>query len=424
VSHRPGTQALTAAAPTRRTALAVLTLLTAINLLNYLDRYVVAPLKTDLTAAMGLSAAQFGLLGSVFILVYMLAAPLFGVWGDRGARNRPIAFGVGIWSVATLLSGLARSYPELLGARAVVGIGEAAMVAVAPALLADLFPVAARARIYAVFNMAIYVGAALGYVVGGQIATHFSWRHAFFLAGAPGLVLALASLTLPDPPRGIQDAPAAAPPGPALSPLARYAALLRQRHFMVVVAGYAAYTFALGGLAYWMPAFLELVRGVPKAAAATDFGKIVLVTGFLGTFAGGWLADYLLRHSRQAYLWFSGVVTLLAAPVAYLALASPDRHVYMPAIVVAELLLFTSTGPVNAAIINAVSPLERASAGALTIFVIHLFGDVPSPFLIGYLADVDSLARAVLIVPAAVLIAGIIWLAGARSAGSGAAAQP
>src|SRR5262249_55412445 len=154
--------------------------------------------------------------------------------------------------------------PELLGARAVVGIGEAAMVAVAPALLADLFPVARRARVYAVLNMAIPVGAALGYVVGGQIATHFSWRHAFFGAGAPGLVLALASLALPDPPRGIQDAPVAAR-APEVSPLARYAALMRQGRFMVVVLGYAAYTFALGGLAYWMPAFLELVRGVPKA---------------------------------------------------------------------------------------------------------------------------------------------------------------
>ena len=148
---------------------------------------------------------------------------------------------------------------------------------------------------------------------------------------------------------------------------------------MTVVLGYAAYTFALGGLAAWMPTFLEPVRGVPKASAATNFGEIVVVTGFVGTFAGGWLADYLLRHSRQAYLWFSGAVTLLAAPVAYLALASPEREVYLPAIVVAELLLFMSTGPINAAIINIVSPLERASAGALSMFVIHLLGDVPSP---------------------------------------------
>jgi MFS family permease len=399
--------------------LAALALLTALNLLNYLDRYVVAPLNTNLRADLGVTDPQFGLLASVFILVYMVAAPVFGAWGDRGSRIRPIALGVGIWSCATLLSGLARSYPELLASRAVVGIGEAAMVAVAPALLADLFPVARRARVYAVLNMAIPVGSALGYVVGGQIAAHFSWRDAFFVAGVPGLVLALLSLRLPDPPRGIQDGTVLARASPDPGPFARYAALLRRPRFMAIVFGYAAYTFALGGLAFWMPAFLQRVRGIPQASAATNFGEIVVVTGFVGTFVGGWLADYLLRHSRQAYLWFSGAVTLLAAPLAYLALAAPERHVYLPAIVVAQLLLFMSTGPINAAIMNVVSPLERASAGALTMFVIHLLGDVPSPWLIGYVSHVSSLARAVLIVPVAILVSGLIWLAAARAAGRG-----
>ena len=189
-------------APTRRTAYWALAVLTAINLLNYLDRYVVAPLTSDLKSAMGLTDTQLGLLLPVFILVYMIAAPVFGAWGDRGSRTRPIALGIGIWSIATVLSGLVHSYPQLLAARAVVGIGEAAVIAIAPALLADFFPVAGRARVYAVLNMAIPVGAALGYVVGGQMGEHFGWRSAFFVAGAPGFALALAALWLPDPPRG------------------------------------------------------------------------------------------------------------------------------------------------------------------------------------------------------------------------------
>ena len=149
---------------------------------------------------------------------------------------------------------------------------------------------------------------------------------------------------------------------------------------MVVVLGYAAYTFALGGLAYWMPIFLERVRHVPNAG--TTFGLIVVGTGIVGTMAGGWLADYLLRYSRHAYLWFSGLVTLLAAPAALLALGAAEHRVYFPAIVAAELLLFMSTGPMNAAIVNVVSPLERASAAALTMVVIHLLGRCP-------LADAD-----------------------------------
>lgn len=411
-----GPSPLKITAPSRRTAYWALGVLTAINLLNYLDRYVVAPLTSDLKSAMGLSDTELGWLLPVFILVYMVAAPVFGAWGDRGSRTRPIALGIGIWSVATVLSGFAANYAHLLAARALVGIGEAAIVAIAPALLADLFPPQGRARVYAVLNMAIPVGAALGYVVGGQVSAHYGWRAAFFVAGAPGILLAIASLWLPDPPRGLLDAPTPAAPAsaPPQGPLAIYLSLARRGRYMLIVLGYAAYTFALGGLAYWMPAFLERVRGIPKANAATDFGVIVLGTGLVGTVAGGWLADYCLRYSRQSYLWLSGIVTVLAAPAALLALTTTDRSLYLSALIAAELLLFMSTGPVNAAIVNIVSPLERASAAALTMVVIHLLGDVPSPVLIGYLSDRGSLAHAVLIVPVAVLIAGLIWLVCAR----------
>jgi MFS family permease len=397
-------------------ALWALGVLTAINLVNYLDRYVVSAIATPLKGAMALTDTQLGWLMPAFMLVYMVTAPLFGAWGDRGSRTRPIAIGVFIWSLATLLSGLAHSYGQLLAGRAIVGIGEAAYVAIAPALLADCFDAKGRGRVYAVLTMAIPVGAALGYIVGGQVSTHFGWRAAFFVAGVPGLLLSLAVLRLPDPPRGVQDGvqpPAAARTGTAGS-LAIYLDLLRRWPYMIVVLGYAAYTFALGGLAFWMPSFLERVRHVPTAEATTGFGEIVLLTGFLGTFIGGWLGDFFLRRNAQAYLWFSGVVTLLAAPCALLALTAPSAAVYYPATFVAELLLFMSTGPINAAIVNVSGPLERASAVALSMFAIHLLGDVPSPLIIGRVSDLSSLGRAVLVVPLAVTVAGLIWLLAAR----------
>jgi MFS family permease len=399
----------------------VLGVLTAINLLNYLDRYVVPPLVTDLKAAMDLTDTELGLLVPAFMVVYMVAAPLFGAWGDRGSRTRPIAIGVFVWSLATLLSGLARNYPQLLAGRALVGIGEAACVAIAPALLADFFAADRRGRVLSVLNMAIPVGSALGYIVGGQVGHHFGWRAAFFVAGVPGMLLALAVLRLPDPPRGGQDPfPVAASSERATGvqgAIDVYLSLLRRTPYMLVVLGYAAYTFALGGLAFWMPAFLERVRGVPMVTATTGFGLIVVVTGFVGTFAGGWLGDYFLKSSRQAYLWFSGIVTLLAAPVALLALTASAPQLYFPAIVAAQLLLFMSTGPINAAIVNIVSPFERASAVALSMFTIHLLGDVPSPPLIGHLSEVGSLGRAVLIVPVAIAVGGVIWLFSARANG-------
>jgi MFS transporter, Spinster family, sphingosine-1-phosphate transporter len=405
--------------PTRRAALWALGVLTGINLLNYLDRYVVSAIAPSLKSAMALSDTQLGWLMPAFLLVYMVAAPAFGSWGDLGSRTRPMAIGVLVWSLATFLSGFAQSYPQLLAGRAVVGIGEAAYVAIAPALLADCFPSERRGRVLAVLNMAIYVGTALGYIVGGQVGAHFGWRAAFFVGGVPGLLLALTVLRLPDPPRGIQDpAGTATRRGPERDArqgaFALYLALLRRWPFMVVVLGYAAYTFALGGLAFWMPSFLERVRHVPLDQATTGFGEIVIATGFIGTFVGGWLGDHLLRYSRQAYLWFSGVTTLLAVPCALLALIAPAPAVYYPAIILAELLLFMSTGPINAAIVNIAAPFERASAVALSMFAIHLLGDVPSPVIIGRVSDLSSLGQAVLMVPVAIAVSGLIWLLAAR----------
>jgi MFS family permease len=417
-----------AAPPVARSAYVALGVLTAINLLNYVDRYLVPPLVPELEQAMRITHEQAGWLWPAFMVVYMLTAPIFGAWGDRGSRTRPIAIGVFVWGLATVLSGLATNYHHLFAARALVGVGEAAYVAIAPALLADLFPVSARGRVFAILNGAIPVGAALGYVLGGYIGQHFGWRAAFFVCGAPGIALAAAVLWLKDPPRGAMEgdnriAAASAPgPGGIAGALQVYFSLLRRLPYMLLVFGYAAYTFGLGGLGFWMPTFLERVRGIPAAEATTGFGGIVVVTGILGTLAGGWFGDYCLKRSPAGYLWFSGVVTLLAAPLALIALIAPQRHIYYPAVVGAELLLFMSTGPINAQIANIVSPLERASAIALSMFAIHLLGDVPSPPLIGHLSDVGSLAHAVLIVPVAVAVGGIIWLVCAKT--SHGAPQP
>jgi predicted MFS family arabinose efflux permease len=394
-----------------------LLVLTLVNLLNYLDRFVVSALAGSLKRSeLALSDTQLGLLMTGFVVVYMLASPVFGSLGDHRARPPLVAFGVFTWSLATVLAGFTGSFMALFMARAAVGIGEAAYGTIAPGLLADLYPRTLRGRVMAVFFAAIPVGAALGYVVGGLIDQALGWRAAFFFAGAPGLVLALLCLRLPDPPRGGQDlAPDQAPSGT----LAAYRDLLRNRSYLLTVLGYAAYTFAVGGMAFWMPSFLERVRGVPSSQATVQFGAIVVVTGFVGTFAGGWLGDWLLRRSAQAYLWLSGVTALLAAPLAWVVFTDPRPAVYLPAVVVAELLIFASTGPVNSAILNVVKPGERATAVALSILTIHLLGDVPSPPLIGWISDVASLDQGVLIVPVAILLAGAIWTLEAWLGGRG-----
>ena len=408
-----------------RITLAVLTL---INLLNYLDRYVVSSLVESLKKSeLRLSDTQLGSLMTGFILVYMLTSPIFGTLGDRRGRPRLLAMGVGIWSAATALGGFARSFAGLFAARSAVGVGEAAYGTIAPALLADSFPKEKRGRVFAVFFAAIPIGSAAGYILGGLMDQRFGWRAAFFVAGLPGLALALLCLGLKDPPRGAHDRKPGEDLRPHPGPLPggegvgrSYLRLLRNREYRLTVLGYAAYTFALGGLAFWAPAFLERVRGMSKADATVQFGAIVVVTGFVGTFAGGWAGDFFLKRSENAYLRVSGWVTLAAAPAALVAFVSTSRPVYLSAIVVTELLLFASTGPINSAIVNVVAPTERATAVALSILGIHLLGDVPSPPLIGALSDATSLGRAFLILPAVIALAGAIWLYAARRKAAGA----
>jgi len=298
-------------------------ILSIINLLSYMDRYVVSALVESLKhSELGLSDANLGSLMPAFLVVYTLTAPVFGALGDRRSRPRLIAFGVACWSFATALSGLAGSYLSLLAARASVGVGEAAYVTIAPSLLSDYFPARQRGRVMAIFFCAIPVGSALGYVVGGLVDKHYGWRMAFFVAGIPGLLLAALCLLLRDPPRGAQDGGAAPPHASPASkaPTASlpgstweaYGRLARNKPYVVTVLGYAAYTFAVGGLGFWMPAFLERARGMPRSEATVSFGAIVVITGFVGTFVGGWLGDYCSKYSRQAHLWLSAVATLVA----------------------------------------------------------------------------------------------------------------
>jgi MFS family permease len=392
----------------QRSAKYALAVLTFINLFNYIDRWVLSAVVEPLRHDLHLSDTQLGFLNTGFILVYTLTSPIFGRLGDRKARPPLIAIGVAIWSLATGLAGFARGFWSLFIARATVGVGEAAYGTIAPALLADQFPLEKRGRVFAFFFAAIPVGSAAGYVLGGLADQHFGWRAAFWIAGFPGILLALLVLAVKDPPRGQND-DAHTPRASGTGFADAYRDLFRNRPYILAVLGYAMYTFALGGLGFWMPAFLERVRLMPRSEATVTFGGIVIVTGFFGTFLGGWLSDKLLVKTRQSYLWVSGIATLLAAPLTFLGLTLPNKPAYLTCLIVAEVLIFMSTGPINSAIVNAVSPLERATAVGLSVFVMHALGDIPSPPLIGAISDASSLATGILIVPGAILAAGAIW---------------
>jgi MFS family permease len=391
-------------------------LLFGVNFLNYIDRYVVAAVAPLIQADFGLKDAQLGFIGSMFMLAYMGASPVLGMAADRFPRRYFVGGGVLVWSLATVASGLAAGYRQLLAARSLIGIGEAGFGGVAPTLISDLFPKEKRGRMLAYFYVAIPVGSALGFLLGGYVGQHQGWRTAFFLAGAPGVVLGLLAFRMAEPARGAGEGAVTAE-----RTFDKRAALdlVRNRSFVWTTLGMAAMTFALGGLAYWVPTFFHRIRGLSIDRANALFGGMTVASGLVGTFLGGWLGDWLLVRTKKAYLLVSGWGMLLAVPAAFVGLTSPQREIYLPAIFLAEVLVFLNTGPANAVLVNVALPEVRATAVAMSIFVYHFLGDVPSPILIGELSDwTGDLGLAMLLTTVAMGLSGVLYLVGGRSLGA------
>jgi MFS transporter, Spinster family, sphingosine-1-phosphate transporter len=364
-----------------RTALA---LLTALNLLNYIDRSVLNAVQPLVQSEFHVSDAQIGRLTTVFLIFYTISAPVMGPLADRYSRRLIIAVGAFAWSGFTLLTAITHTYSGLLIRHTLVGIGEASFVTISPTFVADLFPESKRGRVLGVFYLAIPVGTALGYVLGGSLGTRFGWRMPFLLAGAPGFLLATLVLFLPEPERGRFDTLKETPERSRVWGLARNPA------FVTATLGMAMMTYALGGLQVWMPTFLSRMRGYTLDHANLWFGVIILFDGLVASLAGGWLGDVLLRRTRSAYYLVSAVSMGLGIPVMIVALFNRGPAM-VPGIAVAGFLLLLNTAPLNAAIINSVGPHIRATAIAVNLFVIHFLGDALSPWIIGKVSDRSSL---------------------------------
>ncbi|HWT77662.1 MAG TPA: MFS transporter, partial [Candidatus Methylomirabilis sp.] len=332
-------------------------------------------------------------------------APVFGLLADRWSRPRLMALGVSIWSAATAFSGMARNHGQLLFGRALVGIGEASYGAVAPAMLSDCFPAERRGMALATFSMAIPTGSALGYLLGGILERGFGWRVAFFVVAIPGLLLAWSVSRMEDPERGVLEGGGRSTGLRAAPRAAEYFELLRTPSYILNCLAMTAMTFAIGGLAAWVPTYLTRVRGMELAQANLAFGLLTLISGVGGTVAGGWIGDRLLRRVQSAYFLVSGAGLALSVPCAAAVILLNDRTWALLAIFLAEVFIFLNTGPLNAVIANVSRPQVRATAYAINIFVIHALGDAVSPTVVGMISDRVGLSAAFWIAPGALALA-------------------
>lgn len=386
------------------------------NLLNYIDRYVPSAVKDLFKKDLGLTDAQTSLPLSAFVIVYMLASPVFGALADKVSRTRLIAAGVALWSLATAAAAFAVDFTTFLIARALVGVGEAAYATLAPPLLADFYGPEKRNRVLTVFYVAIPVGAAVGFTLGGFLGAHWGWRTAFLVCGVPGIFAAGAALLIQDPRRGATGAASGSGSGAAAVSWPEALVTLRGiPSYVYAVAGYTAVTFAAGGMADWFPVYLTRVRGMELAAAGTAIGTVTVVGGLFGTMVGGYAGERLKTRTRQPLLAVSAWSMVLAAGFAAAALLVSDLTASIACIGVAQFFLWFYNGPINTLIANSVGSDMRARAFALSILCIHLLGDAISPPIIGFVSDqTGSLGGAVLLVPAFMALGACIWLRGWR----------
>ena len=424
-------------------------LLLLINLFNYIDRQVLATvvdfIQVSLFPKTGGNASPFlqnlqewcgtrlgfkpelaliGVLGMAFMLVYMIGAPVFGRLAERYSRWKLVGVGVILWSLASGASGLAGGFFALLLTRCFVGVGEAAYGPVAPALISDLYPVKMRGQVLAWFYMAIPVGSALGFVIGDLVARSGigawgertlgihaeSWRWAFYIVVIPGLVLGSWSFFMKEPPRGQADLGH----GSRATKVnwRTYLVFLRTPSYVFCTLGMTAMTFAVGGIAFWMAYFLKHKSGAPEAVK-TIFGAITVVAGLSATLLGGWVGDKLRPRIPGSYFLVSGLGMLAGFPFMLLTVTASFPMIWVWLFLTCFCLFF-NTGPTNTILANVTHPAIRAAGFALNIFVIHAFGDVISPVLIGIISDKYSMTTAFMLVGVMFVVSGILWAFGAR----------
>lgn len=394
----------------------ILAFLTGLNLLNYLDRLVVSAVLPKIQEELVLSNFVGGLLATVFLVGYFVTAPAFGSLGDRVARKWLIALGVIVWSAATIASGIVTTAWGLLVARAFVGIGEASYATLAPTIIDDITPPQKKGGALAIFYSATPIGAALGFLVGGFVESRWGWRAAFFVAGGPGMALALVCLLMQEPERSLSKEK------PDIK--RDFGRLFGTELYRKGVLGFCAYTAAIGAFSFWAPKFLVKNFGMTLKAANFNFGLITVVAGALATAIGGKWADSVRakaeankgmkpdeidRETVRGLLRICGIGSLVGAPLAVACFLSPSPTVFFVLVFFDILALFICTSPINAVILRAVPPELRASAMALSIFAIHILGDLWSPPFVGLLADNAPIAMAMMTLPAAIAVSAWIW---------------
>lgn len=393
-------------------------LLLVIYILNTVDRQVmnilVEPVKQDLS----LSDGQIGwLVGLSFALFYTFAGFPIARLADHSNRRNIITVALLVWSAMTVLCGFAKSFPQLLAARIGVGIGEAGCTPPAHSMISDTFPPARRASAISIYSLGVPLGTLFGLAFGGILADRLGWKAAFWVVGAPGVLLAfVAWKTLHEPVRGAFDAQgdrAIEPVGDTLRFIAKLPAI---RHML---AGSAVQTLFLAGVGAFHSSYLVRVHGLSLTQAGLWLGLIAGVAGGFAVWLSGFLGDRLGRIDLRWYFWLPAVGGLASIPFSILGYTASDATWAIVWIAVATLGNHQYSALGHAVLQGLVKPRMRAVMSATALFAMNFVGFGLGPVVMGELSDFlgggAELRKAMIALIFCVAWAAIHYLLGART---------
>lgn len=404
----------------------VLGVLFLVYVVNFIDRQILSILLDPIKQDLGASDTAMGFLtGFAFAIFYTTFGIPIARWADHGTRRSIMALGLALWSAMTAVCGLAQSFVQLALARIGVGVGEAACSPPAHSLISDYFPPEQRVTAFSVYNFGIPIGVMLGYLAGGWIVEVFDWRVAFFVAGVPGLFLALVlRFTVREPPRGMSEpvSPTAAVEtgDTSLADVLRFMFSLRTFVLISIASGFSA--FASYGFGSWVPAFLGRVHGMGSGEIGTWIGLESGIGGVLGLFLTGLLADRLGRRDPRWYLWIcaGSIAVYVPFTIAFLLLADPTWALLSYFVPCALSSVYLA--PTLALTHQLVGLRMRAVASAISMFILNLIGMGLGPQAVGILSDVlapeygdESLRWSLLVVLGSKVLAVALFLAAGRT---------
>jgi MFS family permease len=319
------------------------------------------------------------------MVIHSVTSVPLGILADRWIRKNIISLGVLLWSVATFFSGLVRNYHQLLIARSIVGIGEAAYAPSATSLLSDQFPEEERAGVISKFNLGMFAGGTLGMILAGVLGTYFGWRICFFIVGLPGFILALLSWTISEKKQ----------PHHLDVHIERESihSIFKSLPYIIILTGGVLLTFTSGSIISWITIFMVRYHNFTVSEASLSLGSIVLVAGLAGIYFGGFLADKFYRRGIPRS-FVIGIGFLAATPLLLIIINVESSWALIASLIAGTFFMAWYYGPVVALIQDIVPSHLKATAYAYYLFFVHLLGDTLSPSVIGKISDVSSLKTA------------------------------